>query len=137
MRTGMTFAAKTALVRSADATRTSICRFYAPNDAGGSNTHFYGRGDDCTLLKRFSTLRHEGYAFRAGVPTNGICQTTTLPIPVFRLFNNASASNNGNHRYVPGELYRNEMRAAGWVDEGVAFCTSNASDPRPLADIIR
>ena len=136
VRTGMTFAAETALVRTADTTRTPICRFYAPPDAGGSNTHFYGRDADCTLLKRFSTLRYEGYDFRAGVPTKGACPAA-LPTPVFRLFNNASASNNGNHRYVPGELYRNEMRAAGWADEGVAFCTTNATDPRPFVDIVR
>lgn len=136
VRTGMTFAAETALVRSTDTTRTPICRFYAPPDAGGSNTHFYGRDADCTLLKRFSTLRYEGYDFRAGVPTNGTCPAA-LPTPVFRLFNNASASNNGNHRYVVSETRRSEMLAAGWVDEGVAFCTANAVDSRSLVDVVR
>lgn len=136
VRTGMTFAAETALVRSTDATRTAICRFYAPPAAGGSNTHFYGRDADCTLLKRFSTLRYEGYDFRAGVPINGACPTT-LPTAVFRLFNNASASNNGNHRYVVSETRRNEMLGAGWLDEGVAFCTPNAVDSRSLLDVLR
>jgi|GEM_PF-2088561 len=137
VRTGMTFAAETVLVRTFDPTRTPICRFYAPTEAGGSNTHFYGRESDCTLLKRFPTLRYEGYDFRAGVPANDICQTVAQPIPVLRMFNNAAASNNGSHRYVVGETHRSEMLATGWTDEGVAFCTSEATDSRPLADIIR
>ena len=104
-----------ALVRCADITRTPICRFYAPPEAGGSSTHFYGR---------------------AGVPTNGACPAA-LPTPVFRLFNNADTSNRGNHYYLPGEIQRNEMLVARWTDEGVAFCTSDATGARPLADVIR
>ncbi len=81
VRTGMTFAAETALVRTSDTSRTPICRFYAPPDAGGSNTHFYGRESDCTLLKRFPTLRYEGYDFRTGVPdAPGDCPAA-LPKP--------------------------------------------------------
>ncbi len=136
-RTGMTFAAETALVRTNEATRTAVCRFYAPPDAGGSNTHFYGSGNDCTLLKRFSALRYEGYDFRAGLPAGAACPEA-LPTPVFRLFNNApvsDASNNGNHRYVVSERRRAEMLAAGWASEGVAFCTTSAVDSRPLAEI--
>jgi hypothetical protein len=136
VRTGMTFAAETALVRTFDVATMPICRFYAAPEAGGSNTHFYGRDADCTLLKRFPSLRYEGFDFRAGVATNGTCPAA-LPIPVFRLFNNASASNNGNHRYVVSESGRAEMLAAGWLDEGVAFCTSSAINSRPLADVIR
>ena len=136
VRTGMTFAAETAVVRTSDTSRTPICRFYASPGAGGSNTHFYGREADCTLLKRFSTLSYEGYDFRAGIPANGACPAA-LPTPVFRLFNNASASNNGNHRYVVSDTRRTEMLAAGWVDESVAFCTTSVVDSRPLADVIR
>jgi Domain of unknown function (DUF5122) beta-propeller/Repeat of unknown function (DUF5648) len=134
-RTGMTFAAETALVRTfSDTTRAPVCRFYAPPNAGGSNTHFYGRESDCTLLKRFSTLRYEGFDFRVGVPVNSACPAA-LPQPVFRLFNNASTSNNGNHRYVVSETRRAEMLTAGWVDEGVAFCTASATDSRGLEQI--
>lgn len=136
VRTGMTFAAETAVMRSADTTRTPICRFYAAPEAGGSNTHFYGRDSDCTLLKRFAALRYEGFDFRAGLPVNGACPAA-LPNPVFRLFNNAAASNNGNHRYVVSDARRAEMRTAGWIDEGLAFCTESAADSRPLADVIR
>lgn len=136
VRTGMAFAAETALVRNYDTIRVPICRFYSPPDAGGSNTHFYGRESDCTLLKRFPALRYEGYDFRAGVPLSGACPAA-LPTPVFRLFNNDGASNNGNHRYVISETRRAEMIKAGWLDEGVAFCTNGAADSRPLADVTR
>lgn len=134
VRTGMTFAAETALVRTNDVTRTPICRFYTSPDAGGSNSHFYGREADCTLLKRFPALRYEGFDFRTGVPANGVCPAS-LPTRVFRLFNNLAASNNGNHRYVVTQVRRSEMVAAGWVDEGVAFCTASAVDSRDLAQI--
>ena len=136
VRTGMTFSAETALVRSTDTTRAPICRFYASPSAGGSNTHFYGRDMDCTLLNRFSIFSYEGYDFRAGVPTNGTCPAT-LPKPVFRMFNNASASNNGNHRYVVSEARRSEMLAAGWADEGVVFCIANVVDSKSLVDVVR
>lgn len=135
-RTGMQFAASTALVRISDDASMPVCRFYAAPAAGGSNTHFYGRDSDCTMLKRFAALRYEGYDFRAGIPAGGACPSTQA-MPVYRLFNQQSASNNGNHRYVVSEARRNEMKAAGWADEGIAFCTSSATDSKPLVEITR
>ncbi len=134
-RTGMQFSAETATVWSSDATRMPICRFYAPPEAGGSNTHFYGRDSDCTMLKRFPTLRYEGYDFRAGLPDSSGACSPVLPRPVYRLFNQATVDNNGNHRYVVSDTRRTEMIAAGWVDEGVAFCTASVADSQPLANI--
>lgn len=136
-RTGMQFSAETATMYSSDTTRAPICRFYAPPEAGGSNTHFYGRDSDCTMLKRFATLRYEGYDFRAGLPGNDGACPPALPQPVFRLFNQLTTSNSGNHRYVVSDARKNEMIAAGWADEGVAFCTSSVTDSRPLAEVIR
>ncbi len=134
-RTGMQFSAEAATVRTSDTTRTPICRFYAPPEASGSNTHFYGRDSDCTLLKRFPTLRYEGYDFRAGRPDSAGACPSALPQPAYRLFNLATASNNGNHRYVVSEARKNEMIAAGWISEGTAFCTMSATDSRSLAEI--
>ena len=134
-RTGMQFSAETATVRTSDTTRTPICRFYAPPEAGGSNAHFYGRDSDCTMLKRFPTLRYEGYDFRAGLPDSvGACPSAS-PQPVYRLFNQAKANNNGNHRYVVSDARKNEMIAAGWISEGIAFCTTSVTDSRSLAEI--
>jgi len=136
-RTGMQFSATDAGVDvPVDASRDSVCRFYAPPALGGSNTHFYGRGADCQWLKRFSTLRWEGYGFRVHKPASGACPSAAFK-PVFRMFNNLSASNNGNHRYVVSEARRAEMVGAGWMDEGVAFCTADAVDSRTLADVVR
>jgi hypothetical protein len=132
--TGMQFAAEAANVLSTDQTRVPVCRFYAPPEAGGSNTHFYGSANDCVLLKRFATLRYEGLDFRAGRPSEGACPAS-LPQKVYRLFNNASASNNGNHRYVVSETRRSEMLAVGWDDEGIAFCTENSQDSQPLTQL--
>jgi Repeat of unknown function (DUF5648) len=49
-------------------------------------------------------------------------------VAVYRLFNNLSASNNGNHRYVVSQARLAEMKAHGWLDEGVAFCVVLATD---------
>ncbi len=135
-RTGMRFGAVSARVRSSEASSAAICRFYAAPAKGGSNTHFYGSGDDCVMVKRFPLLSYEGFDFRAGAPTNGVCPAAT-PDPVHRLFNNRVSTNDGNHRYVVKDARRNEMMAAGWVDEGVVFCVADAVDSKPLIDIVQ
>jgi len=133
-RTGMQFDAAAARVRDADPSSAAICRFYAEPATGGSNTHFYGTGDECVMAKRISLLKYEGYDFRAGMPSNGTC-AGTKPYPVYRLFNGRVATNEGNHRYVVSDARRTEMVAAGWVDEGVAFCVANAVDQKPFAGV--
>lgn len=104
-----------------------VCRFYASPERGGSNTHFYGRGTDCQFLNTVAQVINEGYDFAAQPTKNGACPTNT-PIPVYRLFNNQSASNNVNHRYVVSLARLNEMKVRGWLDEGIAFCTASAVD---------
>ena len=108
-----------------------ICRFYAPPERGGSNTHFYGRGTDCQFLNTFSGVVNEGYDFAAPVPAAlaGLCPVNA-PMPVYRMFNNLAASNSGNHRYVVSQTRIDEMKARGWVDEGIAFCATSAVDSR-------
>ena len=105
-----------------------ICRFYAPPQRGGSNTHFYGRGADCQFLNTVTSLANEGYDFAAPAPKAGACPANAT-VPVYRLFNNQVATNNGNHRYVVSQARRDEMKAHGWLDEGIAFCTTSATDP--------
>ena len=96
-RTGMRFSAKSSEYR--DVPDQPVCRFYAAPEIGGSNTHFYGTGDDCPALNTVRQVRFEGFDFAAIRPTNVVCPTTA-PNPVYRLFNNKSAPNQGNHRYV-------------------------------------
>lgn len=106
-----------------------ICRFYASPQRGGSNTHFYGRGTDCQFLNTVAGVANEGYDFAALPTKNGLCPVNA-PTPVYRLFNNQSANNNGNHRYVVSTARRDEMKARGWLDEGIAFCAVAATDSR-------
>ena len=132
VRTGMQFAAVDAAVQVAipDAFQPSpMCRFYASPERGGSSTHFYGRQSDCQFLNTLTGLSNEGYDFAAQLPVRGVCPSNA-PTPVFRLFNNQSASNNANHRYVVSTARRDAMTLLGWIDEGIAFCTMTATDAR-------
>ncbi len=127
-RTGMRFSAKSSEYR--DVAEVPVCRFYAAPESGGSNTHFYGTGDDCPALNTARPLRFEGLDFAAIKPTNGSCPTTA-PNPVHRLFNNRAATNEGNHRYVVSDATRLKMQRTGWVNEGVVFCATAVTDATP------
>lgn len=128
VRTGMSFLAETARLNVPDEVRAPVCRYYSPPELGGSNTHFYGRGRECQLLQPFTQFRFEGYDFRVTVPNEfNQCPSTSV-IAVHRFFNQRIADNEGNHRYVVGALQRERMLQTGWIDEGIAFCTSNATE---------
>jgi hypothetical protein len=127
-RTGMSFSAKSSEYR--DVPEQPICRFYAAPESGGSNTHFYGSGDDCAALNTVSQLRFEGFDFAAIKPTNATCPAAA-PNAVHRLFNNQSATNQGNHRYVVSTATKSRMIAQGWIDEGVVFCSTSVTDATP------
>jgi hypothetical protein len=47
----------------------------------------------------------------------GACASGLVPV---RRFNNLQG--NVNHRYVADPAVADQMRAAGWYDEGVRFC---------------
>ena len=124
-RTGMVFTAKSSEYR--DLPEQPVCRLYAAPESGGSNTHFYGTGDDCPALNTVREARFEGFDFAAIKPTNATCPGTA-PSPVYRLFNNQSATNQGNHRYVVSAATKSRMVAQGWVDEGAVFCSASVVD---------
>lgn len=124
-RTGMRFSAKSGEYR--DVPEQPVCRFYAAPENGGSNTHFYGTGDDCPALNTVRQVRFEGFDFAAIKPTNAACPTTA-PNPVYRLFNNKSATNQGNHRYAVTVATKAKMIAKGWIDEGAVFCSASVTD---------
>ena len=77
-------------------------------------------------------LVNEGYDFAAQSPVTTNTQRNSCPsnapTPVYRMFNNLSASNNANHRYVVSQARVDEMKARGWMDEGVVFCATLATD---------
>lgn len=101
----------------------AVARFYGP----GPNSHFFtASAGEAEILARPGTgwLR-EGVAFHIPVPdAMGRC----LPgyVPVVRLYNDRFGFNDSNHRYVTREDERAAMRARGWIDEGVAFCSTGA-----------
>lgn len=108
-----------------------VCRFYAR----GANSHFYtGDANECQFLRSlesqqraeatakgqsFGGWQYEGIVFYAMVPSGGQCPGGTSP--VYRLYNNRASNADSNHRFTPDASMRAAM--AGWVDEGVAFCS--------------
>ena len=108
----------------------SACRFYGGKN-GGPNTHFYSADDkECEALKQYPSLSYEGQTFAVNVPIKAPASAAaaTCPAaskPLYRLYNNAAASNGkfvSNHRYV---TERSDVAAAvaqGWLDEGTVMC---------------
>ena len=125
VRTGMQFQARNSTYR--DIPETPVCRLYAAPEIGGSNTHFYGSGDDCPALNTVSYLRLEGVDFAVAKPVNSVCPAGA-PNAITRLFNNKVATNEGNHRYVVSAATKSKMIAQGWVDEGAVFCSASVTD---------
>jgi hypothetical protein len=125
IRTGMRFTAKSSRYR--DVPELPVCRLYAAPEKGGSNSHFYGMGDDCPTLNKLKGLKYEGFDFSVFKPGFGGCPADA-PNAVSRLFNNKAASNDGNHRYVVSAATQSKMLTQGWVDEGVVFCSTSVVD---------
>ena len=102
----------------APAAAKPVCRFYSSL----VNSHFYTAGvGECEALKQpGSGWTYEGIAFRALVPTKGVCYPGTTP--VWRLYNGRAAQNDTNHRFVTSADVYWHMMANGWIGEGVVFC---------------
>ena len=108
----------------------SACRYYGGKN-GGPNTHFYSADDkECALLKTIPQLSYEGQTFAVNMPLPGVNADGTKPCPIdskplYRVYNNASASNGrfvSNHRYFTERADVATVVAQGWVDEGQVMC---------------
>ena len=108
----------------------SACRFYGGKN-GGPNTHLYTADDkECEALKQYPSLSYEGQTFAVYVPIKApaTAATATCPAaskPLYRLYNNAAASNGkfvSNHRYVTERSDVNAAVAQGWLDESTVMC---------------
>lgn len=111
------------------------CRFYGGKN-GGPNTHFYSSDDtECDALKQVPTLSYEGptFAVNAPMPAKTVAQSASgalrdCPadsVPLYRLYNNASASAGrfvSNHRYTTDRFDVAAFVAKGWVNEGHTMC---------------
>ena len=111
----------------------SACRFYGGKN-GGPNTHFYSADDnECAALKAILQLSYEGQTFAVNVPLPGVAVDAVKPCPtaskpLYRVYNNASASNGrfvSNHRYLTERADVATVVAQGWVDEGHVMCVPN------------
>ena len=107
-----------------------MCRFYGSVQPG-PNSHFYTADpDECAALVRLQQStppsqprwNFEGHAFVAALPVAGRCPESR-PFGIRRFFNNRAAQNDANHRYVLDDRIAGQMRAAGWIDEGIVMCT--------------
>ncbi|MGE5097031.1 MAG: hypothetical protein ACM3SO_18000 [Betaproteobacteria bacterium] len=94
-----------------------VCRFYSP----ANNSHFFtANPDECESLKN----PESGWVFEK----NAFFVTSIGPqcpgglVPIYRVYNNRHALHDANHRFTPDATTRDEMIAAGWIDEGVAWC---------------
>jgi hypothetical protein len=93
-----------------------VCRFYSPV----FNSHFLAANvAECEGLKSNSDWVYEKIPFSVEPAAPGC---TNGHVPVYRLYNNRHAFRDANHRFTPDAATRDEMIAAGWIDEGVAWC---------------
>jgi hypothetical protein len=123
-RTGMQFTASSAAF--IDTQAQPVCRFYASPERGGSNTHFYGVGDDCKVVNALQPIAYEGYDFAINLLVDGMCPLSHN-VAIFRFFN--SAAGEANHRYVIDETTKTHMSSLGWRNEGVVFCAQSYDQP--------
>jgi Repeat of unknown function (DUF5648) len=91
----------------------------------GPNSHFFtaDQAESASLKGPATGWTYEGTAFAIHA-ANGSCSSGMTP--VYRLYNNRWMFNDSNHRYVTRASERAAMVAAGWIDEGVRFCSANA-----------
>lgn len=100
--------------KDASSGASPVCRFYSPT----FNSHFYtASATECATVKKNPVWSYEGIAYYAKLPSNGNCQSGTLPI--YRAYNNQAS---GNHRFTTVYSNIQDLVAQGWRNEGVAMC---------------
>lgn len=121
-RTGYSFGA-----RNESQAASNVCRFYAPS----ANSHFFTADPvECAYLRTHDTgWIYEKLDFAVDLPVDGACAGA---VAVYRLYNNRWMFADSNHRFTPDGATRDDMKASGWRDEGVAFCATFAAR-KPLA----
>ncbi|CAG0953864.1 hypothetical protein BURK2_00350 [Burkholderiales bacterium] len=111
------------------------CRFYG-SVSPGPNSHFFTIDQaECDWLKNLAASlppdvpkwNYEGDAFKVIPLWEGQCPITergTATAPVYRLYNRGFERGiDSNHRYTTSRQIVEEMKARGWVEEGIAWCT--------------
>jgi hypothetical protein len=112
-RTGESFPVWTA----PEASTVETCRLFSDAYAPKSSHFYTPYGFECEALKRGATWAYEGVAFHLRLPeSSGRCPAGTRTL--YRLYNR-DAGGAPNHRYTTRRAVFDEMRAAGWVAEGL------------------
>ena len=118
-RTGEQF--KVYPMTDAKASGATVWRFFSTAYAPLSS-HFYTANiDEYHALVNGTVWQLEGPVF--GVPLaddNGTCPGSN--VPVYRMYNNGMRGA-PHHRFTTNLTLLGPMRAAGWIYEGVAFCS--------------
>ena len=121
---------------------TPVCRFYG-SVTPGPNSHFFtADAQECAGLRSLQVVptpgdtpqwNYEGLGFTvvAKAP-NGSCPAGA--VPVHRAYNNGFARGvESNHRYSTSrDALDGLVSGAGWVHEGVVFCTQLPAGQSPL-----
>jgi hypothetical protein len=110
-----------------------VCRFYAP---APTNSHFFtADAAECQFLKTHDTgWIYEKIDFKIDVQKNGACADGNTPI--YRAYNNRWMFSDSNHRFTSDERIRAKLAQAGWIDEGIAFCSRSAGKQVERAHLI-
>lgn len=108
---------------------SAVCRFYG-SLSPGPNSHFYTADPaECNFLKQLQAStpatqkrwNFEGLDFASTLPVSGACPGGT--VPVYRAYNLGYVRGlDSNHRFTTSQEIIQQMRALGWVSEGVVMC---------------
>ena len=126
-RTGASFNATAGSQANA---ANSICRYYITLSSPYTSSHFYGlQATDCQLVAQANPagFTYEGIDFAVGLKVGATCPLAT-PVAVYRSFRPAAGGRTPNHRYTVSQASYDKMAAAGWTQEGIAFCVAAATD---------
>ena len=115
-------------MRSGSPGAVRVCRFYgnrAVNPATGlpfgPNAHtFILDGPECDTVRHDPGWIFESFAFHVFPPVEGQCPPGGDP--VYRAYNQRAAQIDSNHRFTTSQSIYQQMRASGWLGEGVVMC---------------
>jgi hypothetical protein len=120
VRTGQRFKVFSS-AESAPVNALPVCRFHGTPGIG-PDSHFYTvNPDECANVKTNSYWTYESVAFYALKPSLGICPWYAGNTPSQRVWRNYGFAQE-NHRYTTDINIYDQMRAAGWIGEGVMMC---------------
>lgn len=98
----------------------NVCRFWSGQSFAQKTPHFYTPfAAECALVKNSRDWVYEGEVFALALADfAGTCGSGTMPL--CRLYNDGLGGA-PNHRYTNSLAIRSQMRAQGWVAEGVGI----------------